>query len=337
MDAKDSNGRRISLLNADDTTLPNRQSFANTRHSSYSSQGSAQSYQQYTLSSSSVTRLSSFQSGYSSPCSSPQTPSLVRSRSSDSTADMQTPSPITPEFGYLDSLNAHPQAYSDSTAYFNKDLPQYIPQQPPTLSQTYMQSTPAQPAYYAQPPAENKSAPAQKSKKNQYPCPVAKQYNCSDHFTTSGHAARHAKKHTGKKDAMCPECNKAFTRKDNMEQHRRTHLNGRSTTKGTAVEDRSRKVVKQQNMKRPKPAPLQAAQPVQQVVVDPALPQLPISPTANFPMASQVHMDPYQQHYMPSHTYPDPSQCAINPMSMSTSFGLDTLAAAAAIDKRDSE
>jgi len=57
---------------------------------------------------------------------------------------------------------------------------------------------------------------------------MAKQFNCNDHFTTSGHAARHAKKHTGKKDAFCPECNKAFTRKDNMEQHRRTHQNGRN-------------------------------------------------------------------------------------------------------------
>ncbi|KAF2460825.1 hypothetical protein BDY21DRAFT_261597, partial [Lineolata rhizophorae] len=56
-----------------------------------------------------------------------------------------------------------------------------------------------------------------------YPCPLAKQFGCSDFFTTSGHAARHAKKHTGKKDAFCPECGKAFTRKDNMEQHRRTH------------------------------------------------------------------------------------------------------------------
>ncbi|KAK1058288.1 hypothetical protein LTR74_013489 [Friedmanniomyces endolithicus] len=65
------------------------------------------------------------------------------------------------------------------------------------------------------------------AKKNQYPCPLAKQIGCNDFFTTSGHAARHAKKHTGKKDAFCPECKKAFTRKDNMEQHRRTHQNGR--------------------------------------------------------------------------------------------------------------
>ncbi|KAK4560509.1 hypothetical protein LTR86_005706, partial [Recurvomyces mirabilis] len=72
-------------------------------------------------------------------------------------------------------------------------------------------------------------------KKNQYPCPLAKQVGCSDFFTTSGHAARHAKKHTGKKDAFCPECNKAFTRKDNMEQHRRTHQNGRGGSRSATT------------------------------------------------------------------------------------------------------
>jgi len=72
-------------------------------------------------------------------------------------------------------------------------------------------------------------------KKNQYPCPMAKEYQCTDYFTTSGHAARHAKKHTGKKDAFCPECNKAFTRKDNMEQHRRTHQNVRGPSKNPSA------------------------------------------------------------------------------------------------------
>ena len=77
-------------------------------------------------------------------------------------------------------------------------------------------------------------------KKNQYPCPLSKQFNCADYFTTSGHAARHAKKHTGKKDAFCPECNKAFTRKDNMEQHRRTHQNGRGASRTSGSSDDSK-------------------------------------------------------------------------------------------------
>jgi len=61
------------------------------------------------------------------------------------------------------------------------------------------------------------------SKKNKYPCPYAQAHNCPATFTTSGHAARHGKKHTGEKGVHCPICNKAFTRKDNMKQHERTH------------------------------------------------------------------------------------------------------------------
>lgn len=68
------------------------------------------------------------------------------------------------------------------------------------------------------------------SKKNKYPCPYAQAHNCSATFTTSGHAARHGKKHTGEKGVHCPICNKAFTRKDNMKQHERTHKGPNSGT-----------------------------------------------------------------------------------------------------------
>lgn len=67
-------------------------------------------------------------------------------------------------------------------------------------------------------------------KKNKYPCPYAQSHNCSATFTTSGHAARHGKKHTGEKGVHCPICNKAFTRKDNMKQHERTHKNSGSAS-----------------------------------------------------------------------------------------------------------
>ena len=88
---------------------------------------------------------------------------------------------------------------------------------------------------------------------------MAKQFGCTDFFTTSGHAARHAKKHTGKKDAFCPECNKAFTRKDNMEQHRRTHQNGRGnprTANASASDDgKVKKSTKQPPAKKIKAEP----------------------------------------------------------------------------------
>ncbi|KAI9041596.1 C2H2-type zinc finger protein [Aspergillus affinis] len=64
---------------------------------------------------------------------------------------------------------------------------------------------------------------ARGTRKNKYPCPFAASHGCSATFTTSGHAARHGKKHTGEKSVHCPICNKAFTRKDNMKQHIRTH------------------------------------------------------------------------------------------------------------------
>lgn len=78
------------------------------------------------------------------------------------------------------------------------------------------------------PTASTKPSPQNASngstgKKNKYPCPYATSHNCSATFTTSGHAARHGKKHTGEKGVHCPICNKAFTRKDNMKQHERTH------------------------------------------------------------------------------------------------------------------
>lgn len=61
--------------------------------------------------------------------------------------------------------------------------------------------------------------------KKKFPCPHAAKFSCSDTFTTSGHASRHGKKHTGEKSVICPTCKKAFTRKDNMKQHERTHKN----------------------------------------------------------------------------------------------------------------
>ncbi|EAU30138.1 predicted protein [Aspergillus terreus NIH2624] len=62
-----------------------------------------------------------------------------------------------------------------------------------------------------------------KPRKDRHPCPFAGSHGCSATFTTSGHAARHGKKHTGEKSGHCPICNKTFTRKDNMKQHIRTH------------------------------------------------------------------------------------------------------------------
>lgn len=190
-----------------------------------------------------TSRTSSYDSSSHNSTSSP--PELSRSNSSDSSdMDRNTPSPITPSF--IDFAGLQPAdskgdgfAQQSTPGFFNVVDPQYpqIPQQfnyqqgPQAIApQPQVQGLPG-PSSISDQTSSKGPAPKQQTKKNSYPCPLAKQYNCQDHFTTSGHAARHAKKHTGKKDAFCPECNKAFTRKDNMEQHRRTHQNGRNAAK----------------------------------------------------------------------------------------------------------
>ncbi|KAJ4295748.1 transcriptional repressor [Collariella sp. IMI 366227] len=65
--------------------------------------------------------------------------------------------------------------------------------------------------------------------KKRYPCRFRERLNCMEMFTTSGHASRHARIHSGKKDVACtfPGCTKKFTRADNMKQHLQTHYRHR--------------------------------------------------------------------------------------------------------------
>lgn len=145
----------------------------------------------------------------------------------DATGMMSSAYPMQPQIAQL------PLQQDPGTLYRSSNSPASEPSRVSTVSGT----------------STNTTAKAAVPKKNQYPCPMAKQFNCTDFFTTSGHAARHAKKHTGKKDAFCPECNKAFTRKDNMEQHRRTHKNGRGV--GRAADDKVKKSTKTPAKKTP--------------------------------------------------------------------------------------
>lgn len=102
----------------------------------------------------------------------------------------------------------------------------------PSLSANASVSS-ASSAQVAKPSSNNNNTAANNTgKKNKYPCPYAQSHNCSATFTTSGHAARHGKKHTGEKGVHCPICDKAFTRKDNMKQHERTHKNHAANANG---------------------------------------------------------------------------------------------------------
>lgn len=149
-----------------------------------------------------------------------QVPQLVRTDSTDSSATL-SPSPVTPKRSSFDD-----GVYPSGAPILPAGI--MVPEFAVLAKEALQQKSP--------PRVSQKRVGAMKSKKNTYPCPLAKEYNCHDYFTTSGHAARHSKKHTGKKDAICPQCNKAFTRKDNMEQHRRTHRDGRNITTGRPYE-----------------------------------------------------------------------------------------------------
>ncbi|KAK4506688.1 hypothetical protein PRZ48_000421 [Zasmidium cellare] len=281
MDGRNCTGRKISLLNdSSDVAVPTKLPPLHSRTSSCTS----------------------------TPSLSPQTPILSRSSSSDSRA-FASPSPLTPSFNSFEQAaqakhHHHQQYYlshqhhyakmDDQSASMYPPIPDAtgvmpsaypIPQLPPQPVQQQPQA--AQQLYHpsASPSSEpsrvstvsaqsnNKAAP----KKNQYPCPMAKQVGCTDFFTTSGHAARHAKKHTGKKDAFCPECNKAFTRKDNMEQHRRTHQNGRGASRSSNDDSKVKKPTKPTKKSAPKAEPqLEAA--VEQQLADQATQAQTVAP-----------------------------------------------------------
>jgi hypothetical protein len=304
MDGTNSAGRKVSLLN--DHEPPNYLVRLNSFAPSLRS------------------RTSSYDS---SSIGSPPTPQLVRSTSSDSTS-MQTPSPITPDFAF----DGQDSSDYTQTSFFPQQKEMFSHMNQHNGAVSYNNGQPQHPVYYSQPQMMDTSVSAPPSaaqvngrpKKNQYPCPMAKTIGCKDFFTTSGHAARHAKKHTGKKDAVCPECNKAFTRKDNMEQHRRTHQTGRGSTKASdshAKKVKSRTQRAKSELEQQSPTLTPSLAPAS--IVDPSL-------AGPYPAPMQLS-DPFAQ-FTRQRQYPDPTGCAItsNTYSAGSSYGgLDALASAA--------
>ena len=145
---------------------------------------------------------------------SPQYPSL-NSAFGFNNADLMQPAPLAP----LSLANPTPVAPATASA-------PPIPTSAPTSATSPTSPTSAS----AGPPSGSSSSSASKPARKKYPCPHAARFHCPDTFTTSGHAARHGKKHTGEKNILCPTCHKAFTRKDNMKQHERTHRQNRDAT-----------------------------------------------------------------------------------------------------------
>jgi Zinc finger, C2H2 type len=204
------------------------------------------------------------------PTQTPSTPPLLRlnsTSSKSSSSTMDSPSPKTPVYTYDPQLIApyDPILRQDTTSYLpspstgtplmdtmmviapssdqllayqakstNSAMPSNYPGLPLSPTDGQRAPTPSSSSKSNSQPQASNSATGSPVKKNKYPCPYASSHHCTATFTTSGHAARHGKKHTGEKGVHCPVCNKAFTRKDNMKQHERTH---KSSVSGSNSDD----------------------------------------------------------------------------------------------------
>lgn len=321
MDGKDAWGRHVNLLNAE-SQRPGSPSCIR-----------------------SFTEFLELLTPGSSTCSqrsrSPPTPNLERSASTDSINLHTPPGPATPEERSFDSFRtatkmASPNAESMGYPLMLRELPRCSPL---ALTLPYHPRNPANtaPAYVGAQQHVSDNQPSSPSafhnarpKKTSFPCPMAEKYRCHDSFTTSGHAARHAKKHTGKKDAICPDCRKAFTRKDNMEQHRRTHQSGRNASKGAANGVRKAR----QPSKRPKPTPIQS------LLASPLPPVSTLGPLYPAqPLAAAMATPPQPMETFKS-AYPDPTAYSMTSnysAGSSPSSGLDALAIVASGEERKRE
>ncbi|KAL2076052.1 hypothetical protein VTL71DRAFT_995 [Oculimacula yallundae] len=221
MHARDSSGRKVSLLNDE----PARQESA--FGSTYSAFDSANMVRSHSAMST------------QSRTSSPHIPDLVRADSFDSNNTNDPRSPITPtslrEFGRPSSY----MAYKSQPQYeYREPLPRmsmedYSSHQypPMSLSDSYPNQRTAypEPRMFEEESYQNSRMPQERGAKR-YPCRHRDSHGCDKTFTTSGHASRHSKIHTAEKGVVCTwkGCQKKFTRGDNMKQHLETHTKERS-------------------------------------------------------------------------------------------------------------
>jgi len=216
MHARDSSGRKVSLLN--DEPAGQESAFRST----YSAFDSA-----------SMVRSNSAMSTQSRT-SSPHVPDLVRADSFDSNNTNDPLSPITPtslkEFGRQSSYTGYksqpqfeyreglPRMDDFSSHQYSMPLPNYQGQR----------TSYPEPQMYDDEMYQNRTQQERGPKR--YPCRHRDTHNCDKTFTTSGHASRHSKIHTAEKGVVCTwkGCQKKFTRGDNMKQHLETHTKERS-------------------------------------------------------------------------------------------------------------
>ncbi|KAI9778770.1 MAG: hypothetical protein M1816_003906 [Peltula sp. TS41687] len=159
----------------------------------------------------------------------PPTPELSRSQSWSSHRTTESPPPRTPADvsdprpTRLDKSGPHVQPFPKSVEVESEPPRTYSTGSPD--SETTEHGT-SEESSVSTPPGSPMTVSTKPTPKR-YPCPFADRLDCREMFTTSGHASRHAKKHTGEKNVPCPRCMKKFARKDNMKQHLKTHESGR--------------------------------------------------------------------------------------------------------------
>lgn len=179
-----------------------------------------------------------------SPSGVPPTPELLRSSSSSSHRTNDSPSPTTPAQLFEPRLRVkageHPPLLSSLTdaapAQLHHSPRSAYPLLSPRLDPSDLGSACSRSNGSVSPPDSPMTVSAKPMPKK-YPCQFAERLGCRDMFTTSGHASRHAKKHTGEKNVPCPRCPKKFARKDNMKQHLKTHETRGADASSSSAED----------------------------------------------------------------------------------------------------
>ena len=203
MQARDSTGRQVSLLNDDSQGMKAQRPLPH-RPMSYHSANHV---------------LPRPSPASRSNSSSPNMPELLRSDSYDSQTSNDPLSPMTPAVDY---------AFPRTSLYpISQD---YAMDAPPAKRMAFADSRTT--SYNEDDVSATSPLPERPGKR--YPCRYRESHGCEKTFTTSGHASRHSKIHTAEKAVQCthPGCHKKFTRADNMKQHLETHYKDKSRSSG---------------------------------------------------------------------------------------------------------
>ena len=223
MSARDSSGRKVSLLNDEPTSR-------NTQTNSLPYRNSSSHYEYSTM-----IRSHSSTSDLSDPVS-PSTPGLVRADSFDSQNTQDPRSPITPVF--LNELGRHTSytsvGYKDQAHFDYRERITGFEECTSNSQYQLFRPSYADAQMYEEESYQNGGNTERGQKR--YPCRFRDSMGCEKTFTTSGHASRHSKIHTAEKGVSCswPGCQKKFTRADNMKQHLETHTKDRSRSSAPA-------------------------------------------------------------------------------------------------------